>query len=35
MSCRRTHEAIIVTYLLHVLDAGYNVKHVGPLLKEE
>ena len=35
VSCRRTHRAIIVTYVLHVLNAGYNVKHVGPLLKEK
>ena len=35
VSCRRTDLAIFVTYVLSVLDAGYNVKHVGPLLEEK
>ena len=35
VSCPETHREIIVTYVLHVLDAGYNVKHVGPLLEEK
>ena len=35
VSCRSAYRGIIVTYVLHVLDAGYNVKHVGPLLEEE
>ena len=35
VSCPKTHREIIVTYALHVLDAGYNVKHVGPLLEEK
>ena len=34
-TCRRTHRPIIVTYVLHVFDAGYNVKHVCPLLEEK
>ena len=35
VSCRKTRQAIIVTYVLHVLDAGYNVKRVCPLFEEE
>ena len=35
VSCRKMHWAIIVTYMLQVLDAGYNVKHVSPLLEEK
>ena len=34
VSCRRTCPGIVVTYVLHVLDAGNNVKHIGPLLAE-